>query len=44
MRKPLAISFELDGQKFMALNGGPTFKFTEAISCCRAVRFAAGNR
>jgi predicted 3-demethylubiquinone-9 3-methyltransferase (glyoxalase superfamily) len=32
MRKPLAISFELDGQKFTALNGGPTFKFTEAIS------------
>lgn len=25
-------SFELNGQKFMALNGGPTFKFTEAIS------------
>jgi predicted 3-demethylubiquinone-9 3-methyltransferase (glyoxalase superfamily) len=24
--------FELDGQKFMALNGGPLFKFTEAIS------------
>jgi len=28
----LTIAFELDGQKFMALNGGPTFKFTEAIS------------
>ncbi|MEI7906329.1 MAG: VOC family protein, partial [Bacteroidota bacterium] len=25
-------TFELDGQKFMALNGGPHFKFTEAIS------------
>jgi predicted 3-demethylubiquinone-9 3-methyltransferase (glyoxalase superfamily) len=25
-------SFELDGQPFMALNGGPMFKFTEAIS------------
>lgn len=25
-------SFELDGQKFMALNGGPVFKFNEAIS------------
>jgi 3-demethylubiquinone-9 3-methyltransferase len=24
--------FELDGQKFMALNGDPMFKFTEAIS------------
>jgi predicted 3-demethylubiquinone-9 3-methyltransferase (glyoxalase superfamily) len=28
----LTISFELDGQKFTALNGGPIFKFTEAIS------------
>ncbi len=25
-------SFELNGQKFMALNGGPMFKFTEAVS------------
>ncbi len=28
----LVISFELDGQEFMALNGGPIFKFTEAVS------------
>jgi predicted 3-demethylubiquinone-9 3-methyltransferase (glyoxalase superfamily) len=28
----LTIAFELDGQKFTALNGGPVFKFTEAIS------------
>jgi len=28
----LTVAFELDGQKFTALNGGPTFKFTEAIS------------
>jgi predicted 3-demethylubiquinone-9 3-methyltransferase (glyoxalase superfamily) len=28
----LTITFELDGQKFTALNGGPTFQFTEAIS------------
>ena len=28
----LTIDFELDGQKFVALNGGPQFKFTEAIS------------
>jgi predicted 3-demethylubiquinone-9 3-methyltransferase (glyoxalase superfamily) len=28
----LTITFELDGQKFTALNGGPIFKFTEAIS------------
>jgi predicted 3-demethylubiquinone-9 3-methyltransferase (glyoxalase superfamily) len=30
--KVLTIAFELDGQKFTALNGGPKFKFTEAIS------------
>jgi predicted 3-demethylubiquinone-9 3-methyltransferase (glyoxalase superfamily) len=29
---PLVISFELDGLQFSALNGGPDFKFTEAIS------------
>ena len=28
----LTISFELDGQRFTALNGGPLFKFTEAVS------------
>jgi predicted 3-demethylubiquinone-9 3-methyltransferase (glyoxalase superfamily) len=28
----LTIAFELDGQKFTAINGGPNFKFTEAIS------------
>jgi predicted 3-demethylubiquinone-9 3-methyltransferase (glyoxalase superfamily) len=28
----LTIAFELDGQKFIALNGGPMFQFTEAIS------------
>jgi len=28
----LTISFELDGQTFTALNGGPMFKFTEAVS------------
>ncbi len=30
--KVLTIAFELDGQIFTALNGGPIFKFTEAIS------------
>jgi predicted 3-demethylubiquinone-9 3-methyltransferase (glyoxalase superfamily) len=29
---PMVCSFKLDGQQFMALNGGPQFKFTEAIS------------
>jgi len=28
----LTVHFELDGQRFTALNGGPRFKFTEAIS------------
>jgi predicted 3-demethylubiquinone-9 3-methyltransferase (glyoxalase superfamily) len=28
----LTVSFELDGLKFTALNGGPIFRFTEAIS------------
>jgi predicted 3-demethylubiquinone-9 3-methyltransferase (glyoxalase superfamily) len=28
----MTVGFELDGQKFTALNGGPHFKFTEAIS------------
>jgi predicted 3-demethylubiquinone-9 3-methyltransferase (glyoxalase superfamily) len=28
----MTVSFELDGQQFTALNGGPLFKFTEAIS------------
>src|ERR1700722_5332955 len=28
----LTIAFELDGQRFTALNGGPIFKFTEAVS------------
>ena len=28
----LTVAFELDGQKFTALNGGPIFKFNEAIS------------
>ncbi|MGB6177293.1 MAG: VOC family protein [Methylocella sp.] len=28
----LAVIFELEGQRFMALNGGPRFRFTEAIS------------
>jgi predicted 3-demethylubiquinone-9 3-methyltransferase (glyoxalase superfamily) len=28
----MTVSFELDGQEFVALNGGPKFKFTEAVS------------
>lgn len=28
----LTVSFELDGQSFLGLNGGPEFPFTEAVS------------
>ncbi len=28
----MTMTFQLEGQRFMALNGGPHFKFTEAIS------------
>jgi predicted 3-demethylubiquinone-9 3-methyltransferase (glyoxalase superfamily) len=28
----MVATFQLDGQEFMALNGGPHFKFTEAVS------------
>lgn len=29
---PMVVIFELDGNKFMALNGGPEFKFNESFS------------
>jgi predicted 3-demethylubiquinone-9 3-methyltransferase (glyoxalase superfamily) len=28
----MVVDFELDGEPFQALNGGPVFKFTEAVS------------
>jgi predicted 3-demethylubiquinone-9 3-methyltransferase (glyoxalase superfamily) len=28
----MTVAFELDGQELIALNGGPVFKFTEAVS------------
>ena len=28
----MTVEFEIEGQRFIALNGGPHFKFTEAIS------------
>lgn len=28
----MTVDFQLNGQKFVALNGGPHFKFTEAVS------------
>jgi predicted 3-demethylubiquinone-9 3-methyltransferase (glyoxalase superfamily) len=30
--KVMTVQFELDGQSFTALNGGPMFKFNEAVS------------
>ena len=32
MINPMSASFEMGGVAFMALNGGPMFKFTEAVS------------
>jgi predicted 3-demethylubiquinone-9 3-methyltransferase (glyoxalase superfamily) len=31
-KKVFSVSFTLDGQKFIAFNGGPLFKFTPALS------------
>jgi len=31
-RAVMTVKFQLDGQEFIALNGGPQFKFDEAIS------------
>jgi predicted 3-demethylubiquinone-9 3-methyltransferase (glyoxalase superfamily) len=28
----MVVEFEIDGQRFIALNGGPQFKFSEAVS------------
>jgi len=30
----MTVEFEIEGQKFLGLNGGPLFKFTEAVSFC----------
>ena len=30
----LVVKFELNGREFMGLNGGPNFKFDEAVSFC----------
>ena len=30
--KVFIVAFQIEGQKFLALNGGPVFKFTEAVS------------
>ncbi len=30
--KPMTVAFELNGQSYVALNGGPQFKFNESVS------------
>jgi predicted 3-demethylubiquinone-9 3-methyltransferase (glyoxalase superfamily) len=42
--KAMSATFELDGQKFIGLNGGPMFKFTEAISFFVSCENAGRNR
>lgn len=32
MGSVMTVTFEIEGQEFVALNGGPLFKFTEAVS------------
>jgi predicted 3-demethylubiquinone-9 3-methyltransferase (glyoxalase superfamily) len=41
--KPLTIAFELDGQIFTALNGGPMFRFYGSCLLCHSLRFAAAG-
>ncbi len=36
----MVVTFQLEGQKFAALNGGPHFTFTPAISLYRGLRDA----
>ena len=31
-QNPMSATFEIEGQEFMALNGGPQYKFNEAVS------------
>jgi predicted 3-demethylubiquinone-9 3-methyltransferase (glyoxalase superfamily) len=33
-KPPLTIAFEMRGGRFLALNGGPSYKFTPAVSLC----------
>ena len=40
----MTIAFELQGQQFVALNGGPGFPFTNAVSLVVNLRVAGGNR
>ena len=40
----MTVSFELDGQEYVALNGGPDFTFNEAISFQVELRGSGGGR
>ena len=40
----MTVAFELDGQPFTALNGGPVFKFNEADLAPGQLRHAGGSR
>ena len=40
----MTVEFELDGQHFTALNGGPVFKFNEAVSFQVELRRPGGDR
>lgn len=40
----MTVTFELDGQEFVALNGGPHFKFTDGISLSTARRKRKSTR
>ena len=40
----MTVEFELEGQKFIALNGGPHFKFNEAVSFQMFCETQAGDR
>ena len=42
--KVMAVEFEVDGQPLVGFNGGPHFKFTEAISLMIGWAFDAGYR
>jgi predicted 3-demethylubiquinone-9 3-methyltransferase (glyoxalase superfamily) len=41
---PMTVSFRLHGQEFIGLNGGPEFKFTEAVSFFVSCGTQAGRR
>ena len=40
----MSVTFQLEGQEFMGVNGGPEFSFTPAISVLRKLPDAGGGR